>query len=348
MERRNIVAIETQFGYRTLELFHGDVSRIEHPVDVIGFSAYAGDYAPLPGTVISALSSAYSLDVAKCRAEAAYDLTSALGVWISKPLTGCPFTRLLCVEISGTPIPVHESIENVFVGLSVLEAKGGSVGAIALPVLGAGSMNIDSREIVRPLLQAAKSFFHRSAGISRVLLVEQNSSRVDALDAAMDEVLGRARAFTPLSELLESLRKDIENKLLQHAGLFDDAHLSLRDEWLRALASGRTRSIELGILSRRLLELLVSRIEPSGSGPLFNRIDALQKSGVAPWIRGYMHVLRQLGNEAAHEASGQSNWRPQSPEPVDAGLCLSCVNRLLEFWLSHGKQLAGGTDRQEK
>ena len=341
MKRKNIVGIDTQFGYRTLELYEGNLCTLLSPVDVVVVSAFAGSYDPVPDTLVGAMWETLCLDVSSCRRDAEFDLTSALGVWISRPLQGYSFSRLLCAEFLGTALAIPDVIENVFVGLSILEAKGGTVAKVALPVLGAGSQGLDPRQIIRPLLCAAEAFFRRSTGSRSILLVDSNPNRVAELDRALDEVLSRAKVFLPLSELLESLRQDIRNKLLQADDLFGPAHLYLRDDWLRLLSADRIPSFEVGVLSRRLLELLVAEMGAPARDPLNKQIDALQAAHIAPWIRGYMHVLRHVGNESAHEGSQEARL-PPSVEPVDLGLCLACVNRLVEFWMDHRRSLPTG------
>jgi hypothetical protein len=342
MERKNIVGIDTQFGYRTLELYEGNLCTLGSPVDVVVVSAFAGNYDPVPGTLVGAMWEALRLDVSSCRKDAEFDLTSALGVWISRSLHGYSFSRLLCAEFFGTALAIPDVIENVFVGLSILETKGGTVAKVALPVIGAGSLRLDPKQVIRPLLRAAEAFFHRSIGSRSILLVDSNPNRVAELDQALDDVLSRAKIFLPLSELLESLRQDVRNKLLQADDLFGPAHSDLRDDWLRLLSTDRIRSFELGVLSRRLLELLVAEMGASAKDPLSKQIDALHTAHVAPWIRGYMHVLRHVGNECAHEG-GQETRLPPSVEPVDLGLCLACVNRLVEFWIDHRRSLPAGS-----
>jgi hypothetical protein len=339
MERKNIIGIDTNFGYRTIELYEGNLCKLDRSVDVLVVSTFAGNYDPTPGTVVGGMWDELGLDVSAYRRDADFDLTSALGVWISRSLTGYPFSRLLCAEFLGTPLAITDVIENVFVSLSILEAKGGVVAKVALPALGTGSQGLDPRQIIKPLLCAAEAFFRRSIGAHSILLVDNNPNRVAELDLALDEVLGRAKVFLPLSKLLDSLRQDVKSKLLQAADLFLPTHLDLRDDWLRLLSADRIRSFELGVLSRRLIELLVAEMGASGKDSLSKQIDALQAAHVAPWIRGYMHVLRHVGNESAHEGSQEARL-PPSVEPVDLGLCLACVNRLLEFWIDHRRPFA--------
>src|SRR5258708_22195740 len=177
MERKNIVGIDTKFGYRTIELYEGNLCKLDRSVDVLVLSALAGNYDPTPGTVVGGLLDEFGLDVSFYRRDADFDLTSALGIWISRALDGYPFSRLLCAEFLGTALAIPDVIDNVFVSLSILEAKGGAVANVALPVLGTGSQGLDPRQIIKPLLCAAEAFFRRSTGAHTILLVDNNLNR---------------------------------------------------------------------------------------------------------------------------------------------------------------------------
>jgi hypothetical protein len=60
---------------------------------------------------------------------------------------------------------------------------------------------------------------------------------------------------------------------------------------------------------------------------------------VSPWIRGYLDVLRVLGNDAAHE-TGQSAWLPPHVDEGDLAVCLFCTLRVSSFWVDHKEQRA--------
>jgi hypothetical protein len=334
MRRLNVLGLETRSGYRTMELFEGDVTSLQQHADVLVVSSYVGDYAPVPGTVIGALEAQLKVSVAGLSRTPAYDFRDSLGVWISRRLDVAPFTRILCAELTGQPLATGEVLENVFVGLSILEAKGGQIGSVVLPLLGTGSQGLDEETVIRSLLHAGELFLGRSLGAQTLRFVEHDTGRAERLANAMDKVLGRVTVSLPKQELVESLRQDIRNRLYQATALFELPDSSLRNDWLGLLAASEVRSFELGVLSRRLLEVLVTKLMGASKEPLYSRIRALETSGkVAPWICGYMHVLRHLGNEAAHETAAASDREPPRLETVDLALGLFCVERLLEFWL---------------
>lgn len=336
MDRRNIIGLETRRGYRTVELYEGDLTSLGCQVDVLVVSAFAGGYDATPGTLQGHLRARLGLNLEKLLRKSSLDLRSSLGIWISQPISSCEFSRILCVELVGGELDIEEALRNVFVTLLLLEAKGVGVATVALPILGAGLQGLDVEYVVRTLLAAARDYFQRSNHIERVLFVEINPERVKQLDLAMNTVLGRSRVTLPKSELLKSLRDELRSSLYAATSLFDPDHRELRDDWLRVLDQSEPQSFELGVLARKLVERLVSSLllKPRSSADLRTRIDELGNMGVATWIRGYMHVLRHLGNESAHVNPIVERFPPHVAE-ADLALCLLCVERLLEFWHDH-------------
>jgi hypothetical protein len=135
VKRLNVVGVDTPRGYRTVELFHGDLVAGTLTADVLVVSAFAGSYAPTPGTLISSLAKAYGLDLRVEARQPAFDLRLAFGCWVSRPLEHVPhYRRVLVVEMIGTRAPIEECINHVFVTLSALEAKGEKTRSLAMPV----------------------------------------------------------------------------------------------------------------------------------------------------------------------------------------------------------------------
>lgn len=52
---KNRIGIETVFGYRTIELYLGNLADGEISVDLLVVSAFADDYTPTHGSVVGAL-----------------------------------------------------------------------------------------------------------------------------------------------------------------------------------------------------------------------------------------------------------------------------------------------------
>ncbi len=334
MEQINVLGIETRYGYRTFELYRGDLSQMDRPVDVLVLSAFADCYVPIRGTLLGSLAENCHLDIAELVKTPAFDFRDSLGVWISREIKGQSFGRVLCAELIGVGLPISEVLANIFVGLLVMEAKGTNVRSVALPVLGAGNQRLSPAEIISNLLPAARDYLERSVTTESILFVELNADRAEACAKAMDQMLGRQRVTIPHDQLLATLTADVADKVHQSTALFS-GESALKDHWLHLCDAPEVRLFELGMLARQLVELLVSRLGGGSSAPLYNRIRSLEENGgIAPWMCGYMNVLRHVGNEAAHTSTAPSR-RPPVVEQADLALTLLCVHRLLEFWIFH-------------
>jgi len=105
----------------------------------------------------------------------------------------------------------------------------------------------------------------------------------------------------------------------------------------RFVLNEKSKSFELGIAARRFTELMVDdllqelKYDLFGAS-LYRKIGYLKDLGIAEWIMSYMHVLRIFGNESAHHQD-QASRRPAVISESDLGLCLFCLERLLDFWI---------------
>jgi hypothetical protein len=140
MRLLNQLAIETRHGLRTIELYEGDLTAIGFSADLLAILAFQSSYVPTRGTVIASLAKKLAIKVEELWENCALDLTASLGIWISRELKAGPFRRLLCVEIIGQDRSIEELIENVFVGLAVLEAKGMPVASNAMEQRGQNNL----------------------------------------------------------------------------------------------------------------------------------------------------------------------------------------------------------------
>lgn len=331
MNKLNVIGIDTKHGLRTAELLHGDIVGIGPQTDILVVSAYAGSYYPLAGTVLHALDDA-GVRVEDLRSEPELDLVKGLGVWVSRPLAHGPAVRILGLEIRGNGRPVEEALDNIFASLMVLDAKGIPVRSVAMPLLGTGSQRLEPVVVAKALLPRVKSYLERSPSTGCISFVEIDGSKAELISDAMDEVLGRVRVSLPQEELTRALCADVSDRLMRADDLFAGGG-TLRSDWLDLLRGTQTRSVYFGVLSRKLVERILEQLGIT-SGNLVQRIrDLEQSSKVAPWICGYMNVLRHLGNEAAHEKQVDAGRIPNAITAPDLTAGLFCVERLLDFWI---------------
>lgn len=333
MKRLNLVEIETRWGYRTIELYCGDLTKIEEEIDVLAVSSFKGDYAPSEGSLIQALEKNCEISVRELSESLEYDFRDSLSCWIAKVNRPSTFKRIVCVEIRGGKLEVAEIIENLFVVLSILEMKGIHAGAFALPVLGAGMQALDPEEMIKALLSSVQKHRDHFRNLSKVLFVEINEARASQLDKEINEQLGRIKLVLPKGQLFDDLRKDIGSILDAAQAVADGEGLSLFSDLRRLVVSDQSRWFEIGMVSRKMVEYMVKTTLPPKEmeKDLWKNIDKLHHHDIAKWITSYMHVLRVFGNESAHEQDRDRH--PSNIDQKDMLVCLFCVRRLLEFWI---------------
>jgi len=332
MERLNEVEIETRWGYRTIELYCGDLTKMEDDVDVLAVSSFSRNYEPVPGTLIGALKENCTVDVLQLAEAPEYDFRDALGCWIARVNEGSKFGRIVCVDLLGGRLEAGDIIENLFVVLSILEMKGVEVRSLALPVLGAGNQSLDPAEMIRALLTSMHKHRDHFRHLMRVLFIELNQERAAQLDKGINEHLGRIKLIVPKGQLFDSLRTDIRASLAIAEARSRSQSETLFSDLRRLLTSEQSRWFEIGMMSRKFVEYLVESILPAKEmeKDLWKNIDRLHSHGIARWITSYMHVLRVFGNESAHELT--KDRQPPNIDLRDMAVCLFCVKRLLEFW----------------
>jgi hypothetical protein len=336
MEQLNLVEIETQFGFRTFELWRGDITKVQPKVDVLAVSAVARGYFPDSWTVIGALQKKCGISVQKLSKQCEFDFRESLGCWVAKinRVEG-PADRLLCVEILGTDFEVAEVIQNLFVVLSILEMKGIPARSLALPVLGAGGQDLDATEVIRELLDASLKYFERSRLLTKIQFIELDKDRAGQLDNAMNQFLGRVKVVLPKGELMAGVRKEIVRAVKKAQMVAGQPGRDVFNDLARIIRSDQSRSFEIGIIGRRLVEFICNDLlGDQTSGNLPNKIFGLQDINIADWIISYMHVLRIFGNESAHEKD-KTGQKPAVVSEADLALCLFCIQRLVNFWLEY-------------
>src|SRR4051794_32576381 len=113
MNPRNRIWVESHWGLRFLELYQGDLTTPEHAADVLVCSTFAGDYSPVPGTLIGGLH-ASGINVSSLANNCEFDLRNTFSLWVSRELHRRHFKRLICLEFFGSRLSASEVIENIF------------------------------------------------------------------------------------------------------------------------------------------------------------------------------------------------------------------------------------------
>ncbi len=336
MELLNCIGLETRHGYRTFELYAGDLTEPDAVGDLLIVSAFAGGYRPVPDTLLGALNAKWGLDLGKLERD--LNLCDSLGFWLSSPLPASHFKRLMCVEILGGRFSIAEALNNVFVALAIADARGVEIRTVALPLLGAGNQGIDPDEAMASLLPAVRKALEQNYSLQRVLFIDKDAPRASALSSAMNRILGRPKVELPKGRLILDLKMELCAQLDGLAAKGITKQYPVLQEMRRLFSQDDVRSFEIGMLARRLVELIVDDLlgPSTGNENLAMRIGRVREAGVATWIQSYMHTLRLFGNESAHEKN-KVGQKPPYVSEEDLAICLFCMQRMLDFWVTYGK-----------
>ena len=348
MSLRNIVEISTAFGFRSVELHHGDLSQLEFQVDALCVSAFTGDYVPVHNTLIGSLKNNCGLDVAEMVASPHIDFRAQMGVWLSQKLADQNFNFLAGVEMlrlndgSGC---VHEAVRSLFSLFLVAEMHDVEIRSVAMPLLGAGLQGVDPTEVLPQLMIMTQKVLRSSPLLNRVIFMDISEDRVDQLDFAMNEFLQRSPAHTrmiPQSQLADAIKAELLASLRTLHPLVP--HLPTATETIGTLIhqldSGVARFFEIGSQARRFTESLVlDLLDKTHTDNLLDSIRIVSQTNIARWIINYMHTLRVFGNEAAHTSSPKSTF-PSEVAENDVLTILFSLNRLADFWAMHRHRVA--------
>jgi len=342
-ERLAVLGVETPRGLCTLELLQGDITRV--PCDLMAISAFRDSYYPLKGTVIGSLQENHGFSFLKNGSDSElidpeFDLRNQFGIWVTRELSGLPCRRILCVELRGRLDRRLEpgqqltgALENVFVGLAILEAKGIAIRQLAMPLLGAGSQNIAPLDIIPPLVATTRDAIARSSSLERVMFVEWNEAKARLLLSEIERKFGAANPSLPKAELIAGLLKDIQATATRLLTSTSGLQKRVAEEMLEVVKAQVPNTTSIGLMARRVAEMVAdSRYSGSSGDDLYRKIENLAKAGVAPWLISYLHTLRVIGNEVIHIRE-RRNRQPPMLSQDDVTVCLFCIQRVAQFWL---------------
>jgi len=335
----NAIQIDTLWGYKSFEIYQGDITKLEFFVDLLIVSVSPYSYTPVEGTVIGSLFENHNIELEEFREQSEFDLRNPFNCWISKEIANPKIRRLLCLEMHrksrSTEHEIKDLIENIFVALSILESKEIVVKTIALPLLGTGVMSFDVNLVIKYLLDYSLKHLQRSQYLDRVVLVAFEKEKAKILDNAMNQVLHRVKLVLPRKEYMNKIKSEFLGAIDNINLLIDDSQAQLFTDLKRIVIDTECRSFELGIIARKLVEFIAEDILKHNKGALYYKIEDIRSSSnpkIAEWIPLYMHVLRVFGNESAHEI-GVVDRIPTVVSESDLEICLFCICRLLNFWI---------------
>jgi O-acetyl-ADP-ribose deacetylase (regulator of RNase III) len=333
----NIHEVQTVWGYKSIELVHGDITKLDCELDCLVVSAFKNGFTPTPGTVLGALYQNHNVAIYNLIERAPINLRTPFNIWISEELNIENFKRIACIEILGTHIELDTVFKSLTSLLLICETHNIKLNSIALPILGAGNQGLNPQLIIPYLLENTHNALKNIKQLNKVLFVEMTAEKVQLLNEAINKHLKRDDSPTTRLPQTDISKNIIEELLVNLSKIKMNLPSSgTIDELIQCLKSDQTRIFETSILGRRLVERIVLDIlnESNRKEDLKRSIDRLHSKQIATWIISYMHIIRTFGNFAAHD-SNMLNKFPRNLSENDLINYLFSLNRVTDFWLEY-------------
>lgn len=342
----NVIDVPTLSGIKTVEVHHGDITSSTLHIDLLLVSAFQRSYHPTPGTVIHALEENMGISTNDLSINPLVDLRGTMDSWISRKITDKPIKYLGCVENvgsnwfdNGTP---EDGVGNVFALLSLLFFKDPEISTVAMPILGTGKQNARLGLILPILIEKAIQSLSFNHHLKTVYFIEKTVEKANSIDVEINHHLKRSEnnlEFVADSNVENEILGEVLKKLVILKS--HNEHVTTSDTietLISRIQDKDMRFFELGILSRKLIELLLSDLldsEKKGH-TLFESIKELKGKNVTDWMLAYLHTIRIFGNSVAHETVGGI---PVKMNQTDVIVLLHALSRALDFAINHGKEI---------
>jgi hypothetical protein len=338
MKSLSVIGVETSRGLCTVELVEGDVTQL--PCDLLAVSAFRGSAYPTPRTVNGALQENHGFSLLAEAGTPAFDLREQFGIWITRELQGLPFGRVLVLEMThlgtarGTLLrELNDSLENIFVGLAILESKGIPVRRLAMPMLGTGKQGLEPAAVVAPLMAKTRAAIARSSSLERVVFSVRNVETGQLLLHEIEREFGPTSPNLPTKAVIGSVIDEIRSIAAALATVTTGLQRTMASEIFDVMRNGTPETNSIGLLARKLAELVTDDLyKGAPTIDLYRKIEALAQVSVSPWVVNYLHTLRVIGNEVVHLRERQ-NRLPPALSDHDIVMCLFCIQRVAQFWL---------------
>lgn len=339
----NTTSIESLFGFKTINLFLGDICRAQD--ELLAVSSHAVPNSDPHGSVITRLKREKGIDFSSVMPM--LTLAGVAGTYLvtNKPDLMHPHKDILVTRIPGyasvsstgeNPLTVYENaVWSLFGSIAALELKGSVYRTMAMPLLG-GRREYPLQEIMEILLKHATRWLRNSHSMHSINLYLYEEDQLEAWSEAMNSVLGRRLIDSAKHEIVRALRDEILARI--HAsGKFQGNDLKEVVVALEnALKVGTICLQQVSAFSRVLVERIVDKIlKERGIASKHNLQQDIMtltyNEIVAPWITTHFHSLRVFGNETLHKKT-TVNYRPTALHDDDLVPILSSLNSVVAFW----------------
>ena len=339
----NTIPISTSSGFKTIEIHHDDLTKLDWSIDVLVVSTYKNRYNPRPGTLLDGLINNREINVNNLSADPEIDLRSNMNTWVSKELKNDSIHRILCLEGMAESYAqggdLNELMTDLFGTLSVMNLKGMDTSSVAMPVLGIGKQGLDLEAVLPSLVKHTLEMMEKLSGVRMVYLVHRNEFVAKRIDHEINKILGRNEQDLELvrqTKEMERVLDRIIGKVIRAKSKIRDGGKASLSELIRDLENPSIRNTELAASSRKSIEAIMKDLLNYQNGSYNPRASDLlkeleYKKNLSSWLKSYFYTVTNFGNSFLHD-SDKSKSIHYSNEDVQ--IVLLSLDRVLDYYLN--------------
>ena len=198
MNALKTVTIQTPYGEKSISVCVQDIAELRDPIDIMTVSAFYRSYGPTPKTMMHALFTK-GISVQQLSETPQIDLRHAGNIWLSQPVEGAdiPIGRIGCIEMSPYrqdrglwrehETQIIASIQSYFHMLHIAALSGIKADVVGLPILGAGSQQIDTSLIIVPTLNECFRFLKTCESTKEIRILTNNQAQAFQFAQALEK-----------------------------------------------------------------------------------------------------------------------------------------------------------------
>jgi hypothetical protein len=175
-------------GNDTIALFQGDLTHMKQAeaVNYLVISALPNDYSPVPGSMIAALA-AIGVNVGQLAQNKAADYRSTDYSWISQPITGQAFGRIVCFEPPNSGQAAAD-VPGIFNAVKTFAGPSATYVTIASAMVSTGSGGANINDILTALFNGSKSLIASGFNLTCSSIVVYNQSWMSGLQTLFNQL----------------------------------------------------------------------------------------------------------------------------------------------------------------
>lgn len=329
----NSTGFEWGGRYRTFRVLHGSVTRTKSEMLVL--SAEIGESGTWSGQAMGAV----DLQLGLGPIERRLFHGNGLEVVIRSPIHNeAPFDRVMLMGIPSewgdlTSQQYAELVRAMLTSLRAEETWNEGIDTVSCSLLGGNRLACSMSEAGALLIESARLWMRHSELGEEFHLVLIDANEAASFSKAMDEALGRVVERIVEHPVAEPLRTQLVEAISQLPSELRRPAEPLVDT-LNA-AGGLTVELVCTFARSWVEQLAIHLLKEAGvkpSGEFMRSIEKLREHGlVSPWIAGYMHTCRIMGNKAVHPPKSPPSYSPDRLMSTDLVAVMSALHALVVF-----------------